>query len=416
MKNRRKLDFRKMLTKLILIVLTINLFFIICIPNTTLAKTEAWKDFYYRFKDAADTNNASNLSDNDIRRMLEGPQGFDGIWDLKTTNKENLAPLQEFAKKIQSARQHNGTWSESWDEFYERFSDEITNGNEENLSDEDIWRASQGPTDQERGFPWATASTDLEKSNLISENSKRIKEDRLKNGTWDLDYEGNRIGESDDKSQTTGLTNDERREEAKKLWNEINSSYQSHYDDKETLEAYRDTMNKISSYYDEDMQFNTVYNDIDARIVELGGEHDNSYYDNQVGSNGLTKEEEEEKEADKMKGTLGNYIPNTPHTIDEIINEADSFINTGKKEQKSIPISSDSVTLGSGLIYNILLAIAVVVAVIVGLYLAIKFMMSSAEDKAKVKEMLIPYIVGCIVIFSAFTIWKLVVTILGNIA
>ena len=95
------------------------------------------------------------------------------------------------------------------------------------------------------------------------------------------------------------------------------------------------------------------------------------------------------------------------------MNEADSFINTGRGE--TVPINGDNVRVGSGILYNILLAIAVV-AVIVELYLAIKFMMSSAEDKAKVKEMLIPYIAGGIVIFSAFTIWKLVVTILGNIA
>lgn len=36
-------------------------------------------------------------------------------------------------------------------------------------------------------------------------------------------------------------------------------------------------------------------------------------------------------------------------------------------------------------------------------------MVASAEDKAKVKEALIPYIVGCIVIFGAFTIWSIAV-------
>ena len=38
----------------------------------------------------------------------------------------------------------------------------------------------------------------------------------------------------------------------------------------------------------------------------------------------------------------------------------------------------------------------------------------SVEEKANIKEVLVPYVVGCIVIFGAFAIWKLIVTILGN--
>ena len=39
-------------------------------------------------------------------------------------------------------------------------------------------------------------------------------------------------------------------------------------------------------------------------------------------------------------------------------------------------------------------------------------MTDSAAEKAKTKEMLIPYIAGCIVVFGAFGIWKLVVNLL----
>ena len=68
----------------------------------------------------------------------------------------------------------------------------------------------------------------------------------------------------------------------------------------------------------------------------------------------------------------------------------------------------------SDLIYNLLLIIAIVVAVIVGLVIGIQFMTGSVAQKAKVKETLIPYIAGCIVIFGAFGIWKLVVEILSQ--
>ena len=123
---------------------------------------------------------------------------------------------------------------------------------------------------------------------------------------------------------------------------------------------------------------------------------------------------EQPSEEDPMKGHLGNSDPSASHTVDEIMNEADGFLNTGKGE--TVPINGENVRVGSGILYNILLAIAVVAAVVIGLYLGIKFMMSSAEDRAKVKEALIPYIAGCVVIFASFTIWKLVISILGNVA
>ena len=36
------------------------------------------------------------------------------------------------------------------------------------------------------------------------------------------------------------------------------------------------------------------------------------------------------------------------------------------------------------------------------------------EEKVKVKETLIPYVAGCIIIFGAFTIWKVVVEVLKS--
>ena len=66
------------------------------------------------------------------------------------------------------------------------------------------------------------------------------------------------------------------------------------------------------------------------------------------------------------------------------------------------------------MLYNALLIIGIIIAVIVGTILGIKFMIGSVEEKADIKKLLIPYIVGCIVVFGAFGIWKLVVTILAN--
>ena len=49
---------------------------------------------------------------------------------------------------------------------------------------------------------------------------------------------------------------------------------------------------------------------------------------------------------------------------------------------------------------------------IVGTILGIQFMTASAEDKAKVKEALIPFAVGCAVILGAFAIWSAVIDVM----
>ena len=41
-------------------------------------------------------------------------------------------------------------------------------------------------------------------------------------------------------------------------------------------------------------------------------------------------------------------------------------------------------------------------------------MMGSSTQKAETKELLIPYVVGCVIIFGAFGIWKLVVNMLNQ--
>lgn len=90
------------------------------------------------------------------------------------------------------------------------------------------------------------------------------------------------------------------------------------------------------------------------------------------------------------------------------ITEAGEFLNIST-QNVSIPIDKMSDT-----IYNVLLIIGIVVAVIIGMILGIKFITGAAGEKAKIKEQLITYIAGCIVIFGAFTIWKIIVTILQS--
>ena len=69
----------------------------------------------------------------------------------------------------------------------------------------------------------------------------------------------------------------------------------------------------------------------------------------------------------------------------------------------------------SGYVYNILLAAGVIIAVIVATALGIQFMIGGAEGQAKVKEMLVPFIIGCVIVFGGFGLWKVAVTIGNNL-
>lgn len=98
-------------------------------------------------------------------------------------------------------------------------------------------------------------------------------------------------------------------------------------------------------------------------------------------------------------------------SIDGFIGDADAFIEAGKTEGENA-IDQTGLKEISDVIYNTLLAVGLILAVAVGLFLGIKIMIGSIEEQAQYKELLIPYFIGCIVVFGGFGIWKLVVTIL----
>lgn len=65
--------------------------------------------------------------------------------------------------------------------------------------------------------------------------------------------------------------------------------------------------------------------------------------------------------------------------------------------------------------YNLLLGLGIIVAVIVGIIIGIKYMIGSIDEKAECKQLLLPYFVSCFVVFGAFGIWKLAVNIVSKI-
>lgn len=77
-----------------------------------------------------------------------------------------------------------------------------------------------------------------------------------------------------------------------------------------------------------------------------------------------------------------------------------------------ITIDETKVQNVSNMISSVLLGIAVVVAVITTAILGMSFIVQSAEGKAKIKEALVPLVIGMIISFGAFTIWKFAINLL----
>lgn len=168
-----------------------------------------------------------------------------------------------------------------------------------------------------------------------------------------------------------------------------------------------------TDYYDLYFMAIEIHDEVEKRRDEGDTEIPDDY---QGTLGGQVTDRNDEQENLKDKGTLGvlgnSNVDSTLHTPDEIINEAIDFKNSGNA---TIPINGDNLQKGSSTLFNILLSIGFFAAVAIGMYLGVKIMLANAEEKAKTKEALIPYIAGCVIIFGAFAIWKLAITLLSGI-
>lgn len=110
--------------------------------------------------------------------------------------------------------------------------------------------------------------------------------------------------------------------------------------------------------------------------------------------------------------SVSNSCSFAADTVDSVMDGANDFLASGQSGLGQI--NQTELEKTSDFIYNLLLAIALVVAVVIGMVIGIQFMTASVEEKAKIKESLVPYVVGCVVVFGAFGIWKLAVTVLSG--
>ena len=124
-----------------------------------------------------------------------------------------------------------------------------------------------------------------------------------------------------------------------------------------------------------------------------------------------------------LLGTGNSFATNNTTSLDlnSMFGVADNFIKEGKTTINTgdgtteLNINEKEFKANSKKLFRVLFIIGVAATLIAGGFLGIKFMIVSAEEKAKIKEMLVPYIAGCIVIYGAFGIWRLTMLFLQGI-
>ena len=123
----------------------------------------------------------------------------------------------------------------------------------------------------------------------------------------------------------------------------------------------------------------------------------------------------EEEETTSGFTSWDDFFKNADNAVKKkpLIVETDPENHT-QETLNDLTVDTEKLRETSSVIYRLLFTIGVIIAVAIGGYLGIKFIVASVEEKAQVKEMLIPYVIGCIVIFGAFTIWRLVVVSLNT--
>lgn len=100
-------------------------------------------------------------------------------------------------------------------------------------------------------------------------------------------------------------------------------------------------------------------------------------------------------------------------SLDDVMNHGNSFLNAGS--ESSTMIDQNDLKSLSNFISGVLLTIAIGVTVITGAIMGLNFITQSIEEKAKVKESMVPWVIGIIVSFGAFTIWEVAVNLFQSL-
>ncbi len=107
--------------------------------------------------------------------------------------------------------------------------------------------------------------------------------------------------------------------------------------------------------------------------------------------------------------TTANAAGDEAPTLKKMTEDANEFITQGSNNIGSIDY--DKITTQFAGLGSILTTIGAGVMVAVVTYMGIKYLISGPEAQAKLKVQLIGVVVSGVVIFGAYTIWKIVVSV-----
>ena len=107
--------------------------------------------------------------------------------------------------------------------------------------------------------------------------------------------------------------------------------------------------------------------------------------------------------------SINNYV----YAIGDVISSAQDFLGEAKTD--SFGLKGDVISGAAGDIYNILLGAGIIIIMVIAVFLGVKFIMASAEEKADIKQSMLPFIIGTFVTFAAFGISRIMVNLLSSI-
>lgn len=97
-------------------------------------------------------------------------------------------------------------------------------------------------------------------------------------------------------------------------------------------------------------------------------------------------------------------------SFEDLVTSAKDFENEGN-QGGGIAEKEPALQSLSNSVSNILLTIALGVTVISAAVMGINFAIQSVEDKAKIKESMVPWMIGILVSFGAYGIWKITMSV-----
>jgi len=100
---------------------------------------------------------------------------------------------------------------------------------------------------------------------------------------------------------------------------------------------------------------------------------------------------------------------NNVYASDGIVETGKDWIKTG---ESGSTFKIDPSSIGLNQIAGLLQGIGILLAVGIGIILGIVFIFSSAEGKAEIKKIFMPYLIGVIIVVGALTIWRVSIAIL----